>query len=194
MTIQANLTVPAGWRILSDAERRDFLINELGEGDGQSNILAIAKPSSGDGVFAMLTTLAIGYVDSAGGHIDVQAVRSNTEEDLLILNQENGLEGADEVRFRKFSPPPSYDSAEHSVTYGMELSFGREPALNLYRIRLVRDGALVLTVVGKPSDGLSLAGFAIDPPSAQRYENFNPQTDRRSESSLTNVLMMNRFV
>lgn len=191
MTTQNLLTVPAGWQLLNDAERRNFLINELGD-DGQGNILAVAKRS--DGVFALLTALPVGYVDSAGGQIDVQAVRSNTEEDLLILNQENGLEGADEVQFKKFAPPPSYDSAQYSVTYGVELSFGREPALNLYRIQLVRDGALILTLVGKPADQLALEGFTIHPPSGQRYENFNPNTDRRSESTLTNMLMMNRFV
>lgn len=187
------LIVPDDWYILNDAERRNFLASEFG--DAQSSILAVARPKAAqDGVFATLSALTVGYVDSVGGHIDTQALRGNIEEDLLILNQENGLEGAEEVRFKKFAPPPSYDSAHHTVTYGVELAFGRDPALNLYRIRLVRNGALVLAVIGKPSDRLSINGFAIEPAAQDRYENFNPNTDRRSESSLTNVLMMNKFI
>lgn len=187
------LIVPNDWYVLTDAQRRSFLSDEFGDVPG--SILAVAKPKADKGgVFATLSALSVGYVDSAGGHIDTQAVRANIEEDLLILNQENGLEGADEVRFKKFAPAPSYDNARHTVTYGVELAFGRDPAVNLYRIRLVRDGALLLAVIGKPADGLSLDGFAIEPAAAQRYENFNPNTDRRSESSLTNVLMMNKFV
>lgn len=189
----ATLIVPDNWVVLNEAERRRFLSEEFG--DVSSSVLAVARPKDGkEGVFAVLNRLTVGYVDSAGGHIDTQTVRAKIEEDLLILNQENGVEGADEVRFKKFSPPPSYDSAQHTVTYGVELSFGRDPALNLYRIRLTRDGALLLAVVGKPSDQLSLNGFAIEPAAGQRYENFNPNADRRSESTLTNVLMMNAFI
>ncbi|MDO5091188.1 MAG: DUF2167 domain-containing protein [Cardiobacteriaceae bacterium] len=192
---QNTLIVPADWQILNDNERRRFFADEYGEADSGSNILAVAKPKAGkEGVFALLATLPVGYIDAAGGHIDVAAVKSKAEEDLLILNQENGLQGADEIRFKKFAPPPSYDSAHHTVSYGIELAFGRTPALNLYRIQLVRDGALVLTLVGTPADKLSLDGFAIEPESDKRYDAFNPNTDRRSESSLTNLLMMNRFV
>lgn len=189
----ATLIVPKGWTVLSDAERRRFLVNEFG--DASSSIIAAATPENGkDGVFALLSMLTVGYVDSAGGYIDSAALRANIEEGLLILNQENGLEGSDEVRFKKFSPPPVYDSARHTVTYGVELAFGGDPAINLYRVTLTRDGALLLAVVGKPSDGLSIEGFAVEPASAQRYEAFNPNTDRRSESTLTNVLMMNTFI
>lgn len=193
--MQSKLIVPDDWQILNAAERSRFFAEEYGEPDGEGNVTAVAKPKAGqEGVFAFLAALSVGYVDAGGGHIDVQAVKAKAEEDLLILNQENGLSGADEVRFKKFAPPPSYDSARHTVTYGIELAFGRVPALNLYRIRLVRDGALVLTVVGRPADRLSINGFAIEPAAEKRYENFNPNTDRRSESSLTNLLMMNRFV
>lgn len=193
--MQSKLIVPADWQVLNESERRRFFAEEYGEPDSGSNIIAVAKPKAAqEGVFALLTTLPVGYVDAAGGHIDVAAVKAKAEEDLLILNQENGLEGAEEVRFKKFAPPPSYDSAHHAVTYGIELGFGREPALNLYRIQLVRDGALVLTVVGRPSDRLSIQGFGIEASQEKRYEAFNPNTDRRSESSLTNLLMMNRFV
>lgn len=193
--MQSKLIVPADWQVLNESERRRFFAEEYGEPDSGSNIIAVAKPKAAqEGVFALLTTLPVGYVDAAGGHIDVAAVKAKAEEDLLILNQENGLEGAEEVRFKKFAPPPSYDSAHHAVTYGIELGFGRVPALNLYRIQLVRDGALVLTVVGRPSDRLSIQGFGIEASQEKRYEAFNPNTDRRSESSLTNLLMMNRFV
>lgn len=193
--MQSKLIVPADWQVLDEQARSRFFAEEYGEPDSGAHIIAVAKPQAGEeGVFALLTTLPVGYVDAAGGHIDFAAVKAKAEEDLLILNQENGLQGAEEVRLKKFAPPPSYDSAKHAVTYGIELSFGRVPALNLYRIQLVRDGALVLTVVGKPGDRLSLQGFDIEVAADKRYETFNPNTDRRSESSLTNLLMMNRFV
>ncbi|MFC2503810.1 MAG: DUF2167 domain-containing protein, partial [Cardiobacterium sp.] len=113
---------------------------------------------------------------------------------LDILNQESGLTGSEAVRWKSFAPAPKYDNASRCVEYGVELNIGQDPALNLYKMCLVRNGALVLTLVGKPGDGLSLQGWRVTPQDSLRYERFDPKSDPRAEGTIINLLLMNRFI
>ena len=167
MTDIATLTPPKGWKILSHAEQQAFIREHLGDA---SDIIAIALPSGGDGsVFAQLS-----YLD--------------------ILNQESGLTGKDAVRWKTFAPAPKYDPATRCVEYGVELSVSGDPALNLYKMCLVRNGAIVLTLVGTPTDGLDLNNWVITPQKNRRSARFDQKSDRRAEGNLINLLLMNRFI
>ena len=95
--------------------------------------------------------------------IDPTRVRQGISEDLDMLNQESGLSGNDAVRWKTFSPAPKYDSANHCVEYGVELTIGQDSALNRYKMCLVRNGAVVLTLVGTPADNLKPARLARHP-------------------------------
>ncbi|WP_225757213.1 DUF2167 domain-containing protein [Cardiobacterium sp. Marseille-Q4385] len=191
MTDIATLTPPKGWKILSHAEQQAFIREHLGDA---SDIIAIALPSGGDGsVFAQLSYRPVGYVDD-NTPIDPTRVRQGISEDLDILNQESGLTGKDAVRWKTFAPAPKYDPASRCVEYGVELSVSGDPALNLYKMCLVRNGAIVLTLVGTPTDGLDLNNWVITPQNNLRYERFDPKSDRRAEGNLINLLLMNRFI
>ena len=176
----ATLTPPKGWKVLNDSQKQQFINEHLG---GVDDIIAIAVPDGGDGsVFAQLSYRPAGYI------------RQGISEDLDILNQESGLTGSEAVRWKSFAPAPKYDNASRCVEYGVELNIGQDPALNLYKMCLVRNGALVLTLVGKPGDGLSLQGWRVTPQDSLRYERFDPKSDPRAEGTIINLLLMNRFI
>ena len=187
----ATLTPPKGWKVLSESEKQRFINEHLG---GVDDIIAIALPDGGNGsVFAQLSYRPAGYVDD-NIPIDPTRVRQGISEDLDMLNQESGLTGSEAVRWKSFAPAPKSDSASRCVEYGVELSIGQEPALNLYKMCLLRNGALVLTLVGTPADGLSLQGWRITPQDNLRYERFDPHSDPRAEGTIINLLLMNRFI
>ena len=144
----ATLTPPKGWKVLNDSQKQRFINEHL---SGAEDIIAIALPDSGDGsVFAQLSYRPAGYVDE-NIQIDPTRVRQGISEDLDMLNQESGLTGNDAVRWKTFSPAPKYDSANHCVEYGVELTIGQDSVLNRYKMYLVRNGAVVLTLVGTPT-------------------------------------------
>ncbi|MDO4642330.1 MAG: DUF2167 domain-containing protein [Cardiobacteriaceae bacterium] len=192
MTDIATLNPPSGWKILDETQRKRFIAEHLGDA---SDVIAIALPDGGNGsVFAQLSYRPIGYVDD-NVQIDTTRVRQGISEDLDMINQESGLSGNDAVRWKGFSPAPQYDSSNHCVEYGVELSIGKDPALNLYKVYLIRNGALILTLVGTPQDGLDLQNWSVTPQDTLRYEKFNPKSgDTRAEGNLVNVLLMNRFI
>ena len=191
MTDIATLTPPKGWKVLNRTEQQTFIREHLGD---TSDIIAIALPNGGDGsVFAQLSYNPVGYVDD-NIPIDPARVRQGISEDLDILNQESGLTGKDAVRWKTFAPAPKYDPASRCVEYGVELSVSGDPALNLYKMCLVRNGALILTLVGTPEDGLELNNWHIKVQDSLRYERFDPKSDRRAEGNLINLLLMNRFI
>ena len=177
----ATLTPPKGWKVLNDSQKQQFINEHLG---GVDDIIAIAVPDGGDGsVFAQLSYRPAGYVDD-NSPIDPTRIRQGISEDLDILNQESGLTGSEAVRWKSFAPAPKYDNASRCVEYGVELNIGQDPALNLYKMCLVRNGALVLTLVGKP----------VTPQDSLRYERFDPKSDPRAEGTIINLLLMNRFI
>jgi hypothetical protein len=59
---------------------------------------------------------------------------------------------------------------------------------------LVRNGAVVLTLVGTPADNLNLQEWRVTPKDSLRYERFDPHSDPRAEGTLINLLLMNRFI
>ena len=187
----ATLTPPQGWKLLNGSQKQRFINEHL---SGAEDIIAIALPDGGDGsVFAQLSYRPAGYVDD-NIPIDPTRIRQGISEDLDILNQESGLTGSEAVRWKSFAPAPKYDNASRCVEYGVELNIGQDPALNLYKMCLVRNGALVLTLVGKPGDGLSLQGWRVTPQDSLRYERFDPKSDPRAEGTIINLLLMNRFI
>ena len=187
----ATLTPPKGWKVLNDSQKQQFINEHLG---GVDDIIAIAVPDGGDGsVFAQLSYRPAGYVDD-NIPIDPTRIRQGISEDLDILNQESGLSGKDAVRWKTFAPAPKYDPASRCVEYGVELSVSGDPALNLYKMCLVRNGALILTLVGTPEDGLELSHWHIKVQDSLRYERFDPKSDPRAEGTIINLLLMNRFI
>ena len=157
----ATLTPPKGWKVLNDSQKQRFINEHL---SGAEDIIAIALPDSGDGsVFAQLSYRPAGYVDE-NIQIDPTRVRQGISEDLDMLNQESGLTGNDAVRWKTFSPAPKYDSANHCVEYGVELTIGQDSVLNRYKMYLVRNGAVILTLVGTPACRRHTHQPALDEP------------------------------
>ncbi len=192
----ATLQPISGWRLLSMAEQARFISEELGE-NGYRTILAVAVPESRNDnrVFALLEHQSVGYVaNPSAGDIDLAYVRQQALDDLKILNNENDLPVSEQVRWGGFSPKPAYNAQEYSLDYGVKLIFGEEAALNLYRIQLVRDGAVVLMLVGSPGDDLTLEGWQIQPSAEWNYNRYVSGQDRLSESTLENLMLMNRFI
>ncbi|ABQ13858.1 DUF2167 domain-containing protein [Dichelobacter nodosus] len=189
----ATLRMPESWVLLKNEQRARFL-REI-EIEDEPALLAVAQSKEHDHAFALLRHQKSGYVvRPEETPIHPQLIRKQTEADLAILNSESALSEAERVRWQKFYLEPVYQAQTRTVEYGITLLFGNEAAVNLYRMLLVRDGALVLTLVGKPSDHLSLADWAIEPKDEMRYERFDPAHDKKSEGTLDNLILMNRFI
>lgn len=186
------LTAPENWHILTKSELKNFVENELGESGNL--IIAAAKPKQGtDDVFAVLTHQKNGYIAQPNPRINQASYIQKMQEDLKIQNDENGLSDSEKVRWKGFVIPPKYDSSTHTLDYGVALYFGHEIAINLYRLRLVRNGALTLTLVGSPKDHLSLIGWNIQVDASLLYQN-HQASDRIAEGNLENLMLMTRFI
>lgn len=191
---QATLITPEGWTILSPAEQDIFIQTEFGDGAGR-NIFAVAQKNQAEGVFALLDYRQTGYIENPSlQQINEQALIERTNEDLQMLNQENGFSEAEKVRWKGFVLKPRFDDKHYVLEYGVELRFGNMPAVNLYRMQLLRDGVLVLTLVGMPQDQLSLNGWQYQYDSAWDYQRYQASRDRKSEGTLANLMLMNRFI
>ncbi|SUO95128.1 DUF2167 domain-containing protein [Suttonella ornithocola] len=191
MTI-AMLKTPENWKVLSGSTLNQFINEEFGDG---RHILTAAKPKNqAEGVFAILEHQKMGYIAHPNSHINTRFIVEKGQDDLKILNEESGLSESEKVRFKGFSPAPTYHAEKHLLEYGIELLFGREAALNLYRIKLIRDGALILTLVGKPKDNLSLTGWEIQVQAGYRYQDYQKGKDKLAEGNLENLMLMNSFI
>lgn len=191
--MKSTIKAPEGWRILTGGALSSFINDEFG--DSGRDILAAAKPANGaDGVFAIFEHQASGYIERPASNINQAFYVQKTQEDLQILNDENGFTDAEKVRWKGFALTPRYDNSKHTLDYGIELYFGRDVAVNLYRMLLIRDGALVLTLVGTPRERLSLQGWSIAPDPAIAYERYQSGRDPKAEGTLENLMLMNRFI
>lgn len=191
---QATLIAPEGWKVLSASEQHHFIQSEFGDDAGR-NILAIARKNDADGVFALLEYRQTGYIENPSlQQVDERALIQKANEDLHMLNQENGFSDAETVRWKGFVLKPRFDAQRHILEYGVELRFGDLPAVNLYQMQLLRNGVLVLTLVGMPEDKLNFKGWQYKFDSAWKYENYQPSRDRKSEGTLANLMLMNRFI
>lgn len=191
MNTIAVLTPPQGWKLLSQNKQKDFIRKTFGEMD---NIISVALPERGDGsVFALLVFRDTGYIDDRSA-INERWVQKRLAEEYNIVNHEQEFDAEDIVRWKRFVPKPVYDTTTHCLQYGIELTFGRKPALNLYKIYLLRNGAAVLTLVGTPADHLQLQAWKITPDKQFSYERFDPARDRQAEGNLNNLMLMNPFL
>lgn len=186
------LTAPENWHILAKSELKNFVENELGESGNL--VIAAAKPKQGSSdVFAVLEHQKNGYIANPNPRINQAFYIQKMQEDLQIQNDENGFSDAEKVRWKGFVLPPKYDGNARILDYGVALYFGQEVAINLYRLQLVRDGALVLTLVGTPRSHLSFEGWKISVDANLRYEK-HQANDPVSEGNLENLMLMNRFI
>lgn len=191
MNAVAELTPPPGWTLLSPKNQQAFIRQNFGDMD---NVMAVALPNGGKGsVFALLVFLDTGYIDEHAA-INERWVEQHLIEEYKIVNHEQEFGTEDTVHWKGFTPKPVYDMTTHCLQYGISLSFGRKPALNLYKICLLRNGAAVLTLVGTSASRLHLKEWQLTPQKAFAYERFNPAQDRRSEGNLNNLMLMNPFI
>lgn len=190
----AQLKTTQHWYKLNEAQKKRFIDEEFGEAG--RNILAVAKKHNAhSSVFAILEYRALGYVQHpAQSQINSAKLIEKAKEDLIMLNAENGLQGADSVRFKELVVAPRYIDEEKRLDYGITLSFGNVDAVNLYRFVLCRDGVFVLTVVGAPEDRLKLEDFSIEVPKGKRYEDYQAGRDQIFVGDLSNLILMNRFI
>lgn len=192
----ASLTFPPSWRLLQGAERQSFLNNEYDDAKDRELVSVVkATSASAKDVFAILEHQPLGYIaHPETSTIDLQSVIKQYKADLEILNGENNLAPSESVRWGRFFVPPTYDAQQHRLDYGIELRFGGNPGVNLYRVKLVRDGALVLTLVGDRPAQVSLEGWTITPEKNLAYENYQAGKDKLAQATLANLILMNRFI
>lgn len=187
MTQIAKLTAPNGWKVLTAAELKNFVNEELG---GSKNVQAVAKKNAN--TVAVLEYKKIGYI-AAKGNLNLNYVVEQIKNDIQIANSEYELKENEKISFQGFSPKPVFNSANKTLEYGVLVNFGKEQFANLYKIILVKDGYLVLNISCFPKDKINLADFKIQVDKSVNYNNFNPNRDKVSESKLENVILMNKF-
>lgn len=191
---QATLIAPDSWTVLNPSQKNAFIEAEFGDGAGR-NILAAATKNGVEGVFALLDYRQIGYIDSPSiAQINEQNLVAKINEDLQMLNQENGFSETEKVRWKGFVLKPRFDEQHFVLDYGVEMQFGHEAAVNLYRMQLLRDGVLVLTLVGMPKDQLNFNGWQYQYDKTWNYQNYQASRDLKAEGTLANVMLMNRFI
>lgn len=191
---QATLIAPEGWTVLKPAEQNAFIQAEFGQELGR-NILAVARKNGAQDVFALLEYRQTGYIENPSlQQINEQVLIQKANEDLQMMNQENGFSEAEKVRWKGFVLKPRFDEQHYVLDYGVELRFGDLPAVNLYRMQLLRDGVLILTLVGMSQDQLNFNGWQYHYDSAWNYRQYNPNRDRKAEGTLANLMLMNRFI
>ena len=104
---QATLIAPEGWTVLKPAEQNAFIQAEFGQELGR-NILAVARKNGAQDVFALLEYRQTGYIENPSlQQINEQVLIQKANEDLQMMNQENGFSEAEKVH----RSPHRYDSA-----------------------------------------------------------------------------------
>ena len=189
----AQLITPPDWQLLSDSQLQNFIAAEFG---ADRKIIAAAKPKSSSSAFAVLEYRPIGYVDIAGqSGVNANAVASQIQEDLQILSNEMQLSASEAIRWKGFVMQPKFRPQEKTLDYGIAVSFGTDVAINLYRVVLIKNGVVVLTIVCNPQEQASLDNswqVKISPEYA--YANYRAGVDSKAEGNLDNIILMNEIL
>lgn len=194
------LNPPKGWKLLNKKETVSFYQHYFDGKHQEQGIVAIAvsaKHSSDHPAFAILSYNEIGHVDDEDRHLDMSVLQDRVRDDLIIANQEAGLDKDEQIEFLAYVPKPTYDAKKQLLSFGVKLRFGGDVAYNYNLIKLTRMGYIELKIVIENEKEAAIDKWQnaiVVHNSKQNYHSFNPQEDYFSESKLINLIMSSNFI
>lgn len=189
----AVLKVPQGYRLLEGDQAR-VLVEQLWGNPENPNTLGVlipqrVSPTDKEVGGIIISFEPTGYLnDDDAQRINYNRLLYSMKEELQEDNLLKGGRSVGAIKTVDWAFPPYFNKSNHSLHLAKVFKFESKlsPFLN-YEVRLLgRNGALCLTAIGKASDlqkikaqlesVLEYTQFTF----GNRYEDFNPLTDRKS--------------
>jgi len=199
----ATLTLPEGYSYLGPDDAKRILIEAWGNPpetaeDTLGMIFPSTDPFADDGWGIAISFDESGYVDDDEARsLDFDDVLNTMKEAATSESKDRERRGYPAVEVIGWARDPEYAPVAHALIWSRELAFANHPLHGLnYDVRLLgREGTLVLNAIATMEEVSQVRAAMNAVPSfvafnaGQRYEDYQPGTDRVSKAGLAALML-----